>query len=228
MRLMLRGGVLSCWSFFLLILPVVSKAQSTGEKFGTLERRVDSLLRQAPSAEYFLKVVNLIRWDSRILTSIPSISPVRIAETRNIAHAISSPFGSRIHPIFHTQHAHSGIDIPGKERDTIYAAGSGVVAAIGVDDKLGGFIRIQHDYGLVSVYGHMRKALCQAEDTVRIGEPIGLMGSTGNSTGPHLHYSVKFRETFTDPIPFCYLMFDYLKRASRSEKVPFFSPEDRL
>lgn len=165
-------------------------------------------------AKYFLKVVNLIRWDNQILTSIPSISSVRIAETRNIAHAISSPFGGRIHPIFHTQHAHSGIDIPGKERDTIYAAESGVVAAIGVDERLGGFIRIQHDYGLVSVYGHMRKALCQAEDTVR----IGLMGNTGNSTGPHL-YEKRLPILF----PF-FLMFAYPERASLLEKVPVFSP----
>lgn len=228
MRWILRIGVLSCWGLCLLITPMVSKAQSTGEKIGSLDRRVDSLLRKAPSVEYFLKVINLIEWDSQILASIPSISPVRIAETRNIAHAISSPFGGRIHPIFHTHHSHSGIDIPGKERDTIYAAGSGVVASIGVDDKLGGFIRIEHEYGLISIYGHMRKALCHAEDTIRIGEPIGLMGSTGNSTGPHLHYSVKFRETFTDPIPFCYLMFDYFKRVSDSGKVPFPSPEDQL
>ncbi len=212
MHWILRIGVFSCWGLFLLITPMVSKAQSIKEKIGSLDQRVDSLLRKVPSVEYFLKVVNLIEWNSQILASIPSISPVRIAETRNIAHAISSSFGGRIHPIFHSHHSHSGIDIPGKERDTIYAAGSGVVAAVGVDDKLGGFIRIQHDYGIVSVYGHLRKALCHTEDTVRIGEPIGLMGSTGNSTGPHLHYSVKFRETFTDPIPFCYLMFEYLKR----------------
>lgn len=224
---MKRSLKVFCIFSFTICIATESRAQSA-EEIQRLDYRIDSLLRVAPSVEYFLKVVQLIRWDSRILTAIPSISPVRMAETRHVAAVISSPFGSRIHPIFHTHHSHSGIDIPGEERDTIYAAGSGVVAAVGIDEKLGGFIRMQHEYGIVSIYGHLRKTLCHVEDTVQIGSPIGLMGSTGNSTGPHLHYSIKFRETFTDPIPFCYLMFDFLKRISLSGKVSFLFPENRL
>lgn len=173
--------------------------------------RVDSLLTQAPSPEYLLQVVSLVSWKSGIIEELPSISPVRITETRNIANAISSPFGGRFHPIFMTQHQHSGIDIPGNEKDTIYTSGNGLVSEIGFDKRLGGFIRIKHKYDLVSVYGHMRKALCDEGDSVRIGQPIGLMGTTGSSTGSHLHYSIKFKDSFTNPIPFCYLMFDYLK-----------------
>lgn len=187
------------------------QAQTTNDT--TLwDMRVDSLLTQAPSPEYLMRVVNLIFWQSEILEDIPSISPVRKAETRNIANAISSPFGSRVHPIFMTKHQHSGIDIPGNEKDTIYASGNGWISEIGFDKRLGGFIRIMHKYDLMSVYGHMRKALCYEGDSVRIGQPIGLMGTTGSSTGPHLHYSVKYKDSYTNPIPFCYLMFDYLKR----------------
>lgn len=159
-----------------------------------------------------LALINLIQWDSPILRAVPSISPVRLQRISRLVDSISSPFGERVHPIFHHHHVHSGIDIPGQERDTIYAVADGVILEKGVDKQLGGFIKIQHKYSFMSIYGHMRKALCDMGDTVVIGQPIGLMGTTGNSTGPHLHYSIRFRGQLINPLPFCYVMFEHLNR----------------
>ncbi len=178
--------------------------------------RIEELLYKANNEKDFIRLVNLIVWDSEILVNLPSISPVRKQDTRNLRSYISSPFGTRKHPIFHNEHFHSGIDIPGKERDTIYAPGNGIVKDIGFENRLGGFIRIRHKYRVTSVFGHMRKALCQTGDTIAIGQPIGLMGNTGSSTGPHLHYTVKLGDQYVNPIPFCYLMFDYLKRKKQA------------
>lgn len=194
-----------------LLLCCFKAPAQTPEMINSWEHRVDSLLNQAPSVDYILGIINMVVWDSKLFNDLPSIYPVRIEGTR-IEESISSRFGYRTHPIFGNRHLHSGIDIPGAQGDSIYVTGNGIVNEIGFDDKLGGFIRVSHKYNLTTVYGHMRKALCVAGDTVTIGKPIGLMGNTGNSTGAHLHYTVKFGNSFADPLPFCYLMLDYLGR----------------
>lgn len=197
-------------------IPTVGLAQNIEQ----WEKQIDSLLHQQTTSSGILTLINLIHWDSPILRAIPSISPVRLQQTSRLSEKISSPFGQRIHPIFHHQHVHSGIDIPGHEKDTIYAAADGVISEKGMDKQLGGFIKIQHQYSFISIYGHMRKALCNIGDTVMIGQPIGLMGTTGNSTGPHLHYSIRFRGQLINPLPFCYVMFEYLSRKQTEQRPP--------
>lgn len=211
-RSMIMGSMIKTSLAAILLMSTLSCPAQGVEESEILDNRVDSLLAKAPSVEYLVRMVNVIIWRSDIVADFPSISPVRTDATRHIANTLSSPFGSRVHPIFMTNHSHSGIDIPGKEKDTIYASGNGIVHEIGMDDQLGGFIRLQHKYNLMSIYGHMRKALCFRGDTIVIGQPIGLMGNTGSSTGAHLHYSIKFGQSFVDPLPFCYLMFEYMKR----------------
>ena len=102
---------------------------------------------------------------------------------------ITSPFGRR--HIKGGSSNHRGIDIAANRGDEIAAADAGEVIWSDWDNSYGNFIKIRHDNGLVTCYAHMSKRLVEVGDRVKQGEIIGLVGSTGQSTGPHLHFEVR-------------------------------------
>lgn len=104
---------------------------------------------------------------------------------------ISSAFGSRIHPINGTETVHTGVDIAAEEGETIVAAYPGIVATVGYDDANGHYVIIEHDGGITTVYAHMLKASVVKGEAVSPLVKIGEVGSTGISTGPHLHFEIK-------------------------------------
>lgn len=113
---------------------------------------------------------------------------------------ITSPFGWRVHPVFGTQKFHTGIDIAADYGDPIKAADSGVVIH---SDWLGGYgkaIILDHGNGLQTLYAHNSELLVYNGQTVRKGQTITRAGSTGYSTGPHLHFEVRRNGTPTDPM----------------------------
>lgn len=118
---------------------------------------------------------------------------------------ITSPFGSRLHPIQGIVKNHAGIDIGGKIGDPVYAASEGVVIySANNGDGYGNKVLIDHGYNeegvkIVTLYGHGNKLLKNIGDTVAKGDIIMEMGSTGNSTGPHLHFEVLENGTAIDP-----------------------------
>jgi murein DD-endopeptidase MepM/ murein hydrolase activator NlpD len=97
---------------------------------------------------------------------------------------------------------HPGLDIAVAANSQIRAAGSGVVRAAGIDEVYGHYIVIDHGEGLESVYGHASKLLVTAGDQVGRGDVIALSGSTGRSTGPHLHFEVRRNGQPVDPLLF--------------------------
>jgi murein DD-endopeptidase MepM/ murein hydrolase activator NlpD len=103
---------------------------------------------------------------------------------------LSSNYGKRIDPFTGRQEHHKGIDIAGKEGSSIRAVADGVVSWSGERTGYGKLVEINHGNGYVTRYGHNRQYLVKAGDTVRRGEAIALMGSTGRSTGPHVHIEV--------------------------------------
>ncbi len=103
---------------------------------------------------------------------------------------LSSKFGKRIDPFTGKQEQHQGIDIAGKEGANIMAVGDGVVTWSGERNGYGNLVEIDHGNGFVTRYGHNKQRLVEAGDTVRKGQVIALMGSTGRSTGPHVHIEV--------------------------------------
>ena len=115
---------------------------------------------------------------------------------------ISSPFGWRIHPIFHTRKLHTGVDLAASEGTPIFAAGDGVVERSGWDSGYGRFVMIKHVNGFETAYGHMSRIadITQVGDTVRQGQIIGYVGHTGFATGPHLHFEVRINGNFVDPL----------------------------
>jgi murein DD-endopeptidase MepM/ murein hydrolase activator NlpD len=103
---------------------------------------------------------------------------------------VSSRFGYRISPFTSNKEFHSGLDIASMVGTEILSTAEGVVTSVGKSDGLGLSIIINHGYGFKTVYGHLSQALVKDGQAVKRGQNIALMGNSGRSTGPHLHYQV--------------------------------------
>lgn len=121
---------------------------------------------------------------------------------RPIAGEIGSPFGYRVHPIFGTRRLHAGVDIGASSGTPIHAAKAGVVIHSGWRGGYGNAVLVEHEGGVVTLYAHMTRTAAQVGQTVLGGDVIGYVGSTGNSTGPHLHLEVRIGGEPVDPAPF--------------------------
>jgi murein DD-endopeptidase MepM/ murein hydrolase activator NlpD len=116
-----------------------------------------------------------------------------------VAAPVTSEFGWRVHPIFGTRRLHAGIDLGAPTGTPIYAAAAGVVIQAGVQNGYGNAVIISHGNGLSTLYGHQSKIAVSAGQSVARGDLIGYVGSTGNSTGPHLHFEVRENGTAVNP-----------------------------
>jgi murein DD-endopeptidase MepM/ murein hydrolase activator NlpD len=115
---------------------------------------------------------------------------------------ITSPFGYRIHPLTGKVEYHNGVDLKANS-DTVYAVLHGVVWSIGYDPSLGISIDLQHGE-ITTIYGHLFKPLVSVRDTVFAGQPIAISGATGYVTRAHLHFSVRFKKQYINPLNFLY------------------------
>ncbi|MBV6494138.1 MAG: hypothetical protein LDLANPLL_02164 [Turneriella sp.] len=112
---------------------------------------------------------------------------------------LTSPFGWRIHPLTNHKAFHSGIDIGAMMKTPIHAAADGIVAFAGNAGSYGNMVLLRHKNGLFTVYGHASKLIAKKGQFVKRGQKIALVGSTGASTGPHLHFEVKSTEKHLSP-----------------------------
>ncbi len=113
---------------------------------------------------------------------------------------ITSPFGSRIHPIFKTRTMHTGIDIDGNTGDPVKAAADGEVLYAGWLKGYGQIVILDHGGSLSTVYAHMSRINVEEGQRVRRGHVVGRVGSTGTSTGSHLHFEVRVNGDAKDPL----------------------------
>ena len=115
---------------------------------------------------------------------------------------LRSGFGMRRHPILRYYRLHSGVDWAGRVGTTIRAAGNGVVRLAEWDSGYGRRVEIEHNHGYVTTYSHLSAFGPGIKEGVRVrqGQIIGRLGSSGLSTGPHLHYEVKINDRFVDPL----------------------------
>lgn len=117
-------------------------------------------------------------------------------------YTISSDFEMRDHPITGKYSQHTGIDLPAPKNTKIVAAASGTVVTVGYNTAYGNRVIINHGGGVQTLYAHMTSFAVSEGDTVSAGDVIGYVGSTGNSTGNHLHFSVLVNGSYVDPKPY--------------------------
>lgn len=115
---------------------------------------------------------------------------------------ITSPYGYRYHPISGTYKFHSGIDIGASYGSPVYAAASGVCTVSYDAGGFGNYVTINHGNGYTTLYGHMSSVIVSTGQSVSQGQVIGYVGSTGASTGPHLHYNVYYNGSLTNPLSY--------------------------
>ena len=116
--------------------------------------------------------------------------------------SLSNPYGSRVKPGGQGETVHAGIDIPAPEGEVILAAAGGTVSEVGFDPERGNYLVLDHGDGLSTLYGQCRDFTVEEGDTVRAGEMIGAVGSTGMSTGPHLHFEVRQDDEPQNPVAY--------------------------
>ncbi len=127
--------------------------------------------------------------------SIPSVHPVEQLE-------FTSNFGIRSDPFNHSARMHAGVDIRGPVGTPVYATADGTVDRAERAGGYGNLVELDHGKGIQTRYGHLSKILVEAGSQVKRGQLIALMGSTGRSTGSHLHYEVRMDGKAVNPAPF--------------------------
>lgn len=213
--------------FFLLVLNVVTSAQSVNESMNQriiemrkeLKKEIDNLREEfelhkkkpikdvkdglvkitAKSLES--PIVNNKPRENKMVYDKPSISRGKIVWGRPLGLnvRITSPFGNRTHPIYKTRSFHKGIDLACPKGTPVFAANNGRVVFAGYDKCLGNYVKIDHGV-YQTIYGHLQTVLVRKGQSIKIGVKIGLSGSTGVSTGPHLHFALYKNGKAINPI----------------------------
>lgn len=144
----------------------------------------------------------------RAVIAIPSAQPVS-------AMSYTSNYGVRADPFKGTAAMHAGVDIPGAIGTPVYATADGMVARAERSGGYGNLVEVNHGRGIATRYGHLSKILVEPNTRVTRGQLIALMGSTGRSTGSHLHYEVRIDGQSVNPMPFLQSI-DYVRAAQDS------------
>ncbi len=147
------------------------------------------------------EIDNLLKNKENLLSHTPAIQPVSNKDLERIA----SGFGYRIDPIYKTIKMHEGLDFTAPTGTPIYATADGTVTVAGnTNDGFGNHVVINHGFGYETLYGHMVRVKAKVGESVKRGEVIGYVGSTGKSTGPHCHYEVHKNGQKLNPVYFFY------------------------
>lgn len=168
---------------------------------GHTEKKVSKLERQIVLQSKLIEDVEAqAKERSEKLAHTPSIKPVPKTALKYDLKLMSG-FGMRIHPILKIKRMHTGIDFTCPTGTHIVATANGVVSRIEYSKTgYGKHVYIDHGFGYVTLYGHMNTIDVEEGDTVKRGQKIGTVGSTGTSTGPHVHYEVRYHGKPINPI----------------------------
>jgi murein DD-endopeptidase MepM/ murein hydrolase activator NlpD len=154
---------------------------------------LDELGAEMQDREQKFSVLETLLMDQSLHERVmPSGSPVRNG-------FVSSGYGKRSDPFTGKQEFHRGVDFAGKEGSRVLSVGDGVVSWVGQRAGYGNLVEITHGDGFVTRYGHNKKVLVAVGDTVKKGQPIAVLGSTGRSTGPHVHFEVVHNDQQVNP-----------------------------
>ncbi len=160
---------------------------------------LDQLYKKAfIQSRSFDEVSQLAKNADEMALCVPAIPPVNIASKRI---RFSSTFGYRPDPFNGAYRMHTGVDISGPVGEPIYSTGNGKVTEIGFDFfGYGNYIIIDHGFGYKTRYAHLKSSLITMGRSVKRGEQIAIMGNTGRSKGPHIHYEVIYRNRPVNPL----------------------------
>ncbi|MDR0811935.1 MAG: M23 family metallopeptidase [Paludibacter sp.] len=146
-------------------------------------------------------LVALFKDREKMLECIPAIQPVLNKDLTRMA----SGFGMRIHPIYHVSKFHEGMDFTAPVGTDIYATGNGTVIHSSWKQGYGNCVIINHGFGYITLYGHMSAIKVLTGQKVKRGHVIGLVGNTGLSKGPHLHYEVHLNGKVMNPMNYYFI-----------------------
>ncbi|CAN5257699.1 M23 family metallopeptidase [soil metagenome] len=183
-------------------IPVSIREAGTGgsQKYKTLEGYDNSELMVNTStlmdklrkkmyiqSKSYDEVAELIKNKELMLASLPAIMPVANKDLTRVA----SGYGMRIHPVYKTYKMHTGMDFTAPIGTDIYATGNGTVVHVEYNNGgYGNHVVVDHGFGFQTLYGHMHKISVKRGQKILRGDVLGIVGNTGTSTGPHLHYEV--------------------------------------
>jgi len=177
-------------------------------------------LRMSFQGQSFAEITTMVKNKEKLLRAIPAIQPVSNKNLKRVA----SGFGYRIDPLYKDSRLHAGLDFSAPTGTPIYATADGEVQIAGFNtDGYGNKVVINHGYGFQTLYAHMVRVIARVGQSIKRGEVIGYVGSTGKSTGPHLHYEVIKRGTKVDPVYYFYndltpAQFDRLLKEAAANK----------
>lgn len=154
------------------------------------------VLASAKTFKDIAPVYNIIAREKDIFKYVPTAKPIKGK------YRLSSNFGNRFHPIRRKNIFHSGLDMAAQYATTVHSTASGTVIFAGIIKGYGKKVVVAHQYGFVTCYAHLTYIYAKVGKRVKKGECIGFVGSTGMSTGNHLHYEIIKNKRFINPINF--------------------------
>jgi len=177
-----------------------------GELMKNISVRMDKLRRQmAIQSKSYDQIAELIQSREQMLSSMPSIQPITNKELTRLA----SGYGMRTDPVYKVPKFHEGMDFTAPIGSEVYVTGDGTIETVEYSySGYGNQIVVNHGYGYRTRYAHLSKFKVKRGQKVKRGDVIGLVGSTGKSTGPHLHYEVIKGSSAVNPV---YYYFNDLK-----------------
>ena len=172
-----------------------------GDMVSEVAKNIDILNKQMVIQSKSLdEIIISAKEKDKMLSHLPAIQPVANKDLTRLA----SGYGMRMHPILKISKMHTGTDFAAHTGTPIYATGDGTVKLSGREGGYGNVVVINHGYGYETLYAHMSKVKAKRGQKVKRGDIIGYVGSTGLSTGPHLHYEIHKDGKPIDPVSYFY------------------------
>lgn len=189
--LSVRLGAASKVSYYDSIASVTNSALASD-----ITRKVDLLEKQVYiQAKSYEEILQMAKTREIRMENLPAIQPVLNKDLTRVA----SGYGYRMDPVYHTPRFHAGMDFSAPVGTDVYATGNGKIIFVGWRQGYGNTVVVDHGFDYTTVYAHLSKAKVRVGEKVTRGHVIALVGNTGKSTGPHLHYEVRLKDQPVDP-----------------------------
>ena len=161
-----------------------------------LTMKIDLLAKETYiQAKSYDELLELAKTQEVRMENLPAIQPVLNKDLKRTA----SGYGMRIDPVYHVRRFHAGMDFSAPVGTDVFATGNAKVVFTGWKQGYGNTVELDHGFGYTTLYAHLYKIIVRKGQSVKRGDVIALVGNTGKSTGPHLHYEVRYQDKPVDP-----------------------------